>query len=220
MRFTFFPQASCALALLLSPLVTAGQNRPDSAAPKIGDFVLYAERSIRIGNHSHTEHGDVGVRTTMSPSAQGRAQLRLEDHAKCGTAFSPSTSLETDSETGAVWTNSLQRPKDSEIGKQGSFPATLMPPLPLARASGKGEDIRVKEHDSQLLTPGTYGDVVIEEHGTLRLSAGSYTFASVRMEEEAALLGERAKTDDHPSDSRVPPAAGLDVHIVGFLDMG
>jgi hypothetical protein len=212
---------SCAIALLLSPLASTSQTQTQtpSAKPKIGDFVLYAERSIRIGHRSHTEHGDVGVRTTLPPSDQGPAQLRLDEHAKCGTAFSPSTSLESDAEVGAIWTNSLKRPKDSQIGPQGVFPAALMPPVPLAFASGSGQDIYVKDHDSRLLTPGTYGATVIEDHGTLRLAAGTYTFTSVRMYEDSAILGERVEAANPPTVGIVAPATALSVHIVNGLNM-
>ena len=86
MRTAGYHVVGCALALLLSPLAsksqtqTAAQTRTPaqtqtqapSTTPKIGDFVLYAERSIRFGHRSHTEHGDVGVRPCST--AAGRAR--------------------------------------------------------------------------------------------------------------------------------------------------
>jgi len=217
MRPTSCPLLCCALALLLSPLATLCQT-PQPVTPKLGDFVLYAERSIRIGHRSHTERGDVGVRTAIAASREGPAQLRLEEHAKCGTAFSPSTSLETDGETGAIWTNSLQRPNDSKIGQQGPFPATLMPALPLALAAGTGQDVYLKDHENRLLTPGIYGAVVLEHDAKLRLAPGTYTFASVRMHEDSWIVGERGNANARPGE--VPAATGVVVHIVTGLDMG
>jgi len=233
MRTAGYHVVGCALALLLSPLAsksqtqTAAQTRTPaqtqtqapSTTPKIGDFVLYAERSIRFGHRSHTEHGDVGVRTTLPPSDQGPAQLRLDEHAKCGPALSPSTSMESDTEVGPIWTNSLKRDKDSKIGPQGTFPAALMPPVPFAPASGTGQDIWVKDHDSRLLTPGTYGTVIIEDHGSLRLAAGTYTFTSIRMYEDSAILGERVNIANPPTVDVVASATALNVHIVNGLDM-
>ena len=204
--------------LLLLPVFSAAQNRPPAPTPQISDFVLYAERSIKLGHRSHTERGDVGVRTALAPVRDGRAQLQLEEHAKCGTAFSPSISLESDTETGKLWTNSLKRVKDTEIGPEGSFPAGSMPPLPLATASGSGQDINVEEHKTRSITPGTYGAVVIEEHGTLRLAAGAYTFTSVKMGGDSKMVGERSGMVEHGNvDTR---ASGLSVRIVNDLQMG
>jgi len=184
----------------------------NAAGPKIGDFVLYAERSIKMGERSHTEHGDVGVRTALAPSREGPAQLRLGEHAKCGDAYSPSTSLQDDAEVGKIWTDSLKRVKDTEIGPEGKFPAALMPPLPLASASGSGQDIRVEEHKTRSITPGIYGAVVLEDHSTLRLAAGGYTFASIKMGGDSKLLGDRGGVDTRIS--------GLNVNIIHGLQMG
>src|ERR1700692_3903802 len=84
-----------AILLLCSP--SKGQVRPD-AAPKISDFVLYAERSIKMGERSHAEGADVGVRTSVVPLRGGAAQLRIGEHVKCRNVYSPSTSLENDAE--------------------------------------------------------------------------------------------------------------------------
>ncbi|MFZ1087077.1 MAG: S53 family peptidase [Terracidiphilus sp.] len=203
-------------AALLLPNLAPGQSQAPAATPKIGDFVLYAQRSIKIGKRSHTEGGEVGIRSSIAKTPrEGAAQLRLEEHAKCGTAYSPSTSMEEDAETGKIWTDSLKRPKDSEIGPEGAFPATLMPPLPLAFASGSGQDIRVEEHNRRDLTPGVYGNVLLEEHSTLRLASGSYTFASVKMKDGSRLLGDAAK-----GDGREKGVNGLTVKIIAGLQMG
>ena len=186
--------------------------REPGPKPQIGQFVLYAERSIEIGHRSHTEGGDVGVRTAIAPVQDAKAQLRLEEHGKCGNAFSPSTALKSDAEVKQLWTNALQRVKDTEVGPQGKFPAADMPALPLAFASGSGSDVNVPEHQTQSLQPGTYGTVVLHEHSTLNLAAGRYTFASVKMDEDSKLLGERGN-----ADTRVN---GLDVRIIHGLQMG
>src|SRR5258708_24946585 len=111
-RVSSLPKFAFLSFVLLCSIFTAAQS-PQS--PKISDFVLYAERSIKMGHHSHTEGGEVGVRTAMAKSRPGVAQLQLEEHAKCGTVFSPSTSMENDAEIGKIWTNSLKRVKDTEI---------------------------------------------------------------------------------------------------------
>lgn len=194
------------------PIFALAPARRHGPTPKISDFVLYAERSIKIGHRSHTEGGEVGVRTAMAPARQGAAQLQLEEHAKCGVAFSPSTSLENDAEVGEIWTNSLKRVKDTKIGPEGSFPAAAMPPLPLASASGSGQDINVEEKKTRSLTPGTYGTVVLKEHSTLRLAAGNYIFTSVKMGKDSKLLGDRGGVNAR--------TRGQNVRIVNGLQMG
>jgi hypothetical protein len=197
--------------------VPRGGSERQPPSPEISDFVLYAERSIRMGHRSHTEGGDVGIRSAVAQERRDVSQLHMEEHAKCGTAFSPSISLEDDAEIGKAWTNSLKRVKDTEVGTEGSFPADRMPPLPLASASGGGKDIEVEEHKTRELTPGSYGAIVMEEHSTLRLSEGTYTFASVKMGGDSKILGERGGVEARAAEAR---ATGLKVRIAGSLQMG
>jgi hypothetical protein len=199
--------------VFVCPAVVVAQTRQPAPAPHIGDFVLYAERSITMGPHSHAEGGAVGVRTALAESRTRPSQLRLREHARCGTVFAPSMSLAEDAEVGKVWTDALKRVKDTEVGPTGTFPAAFMPPLPLAAVSGTGQHVQVEERRTRSLTPGTYGAVVLERHATLRLAAGSYVFTSVDMGEGSRLLGERPRTD-----ARVRQR--LDVHIVHSLHMG
>ena len=137
--------------LLLCPVLSTAQV-VKLADPKISDFVLYAERSIKMGERSHAE-GDVGIRTSTAPIRDAAAQLRVGEHGKCRNVFSPSTSLENDAEVGRIWTNSLKRVKDTEVGPEGKFPAALMPPLPLALASGSGTAVTVEERKTRSLSP-------------------------------------------------------------------
>jgi hypothetical protein len=200
-----------AVAALFLCLLSAKAQTP---GPKLSDFVLYAERSIQMREGSHTEHGgDVGVRTVLFAGREGPAQLQLAGHAKCGDAFSPSTSLEHDAKIHKLFTDSLRRVTDTKVGAQEKFPAPGMPPLPLASASGTGENVTVEEHKSLSLTPGSYGALTLEGHSALHLSAGAYTFASIKMGEHSRLLGERTGRDD----TRIQ---GLYVGIVNGLQMG
>src|SRR5271157_5200722 len=198
------PKCVCAVAVvLLFSIFSPAQKVTPLAAPKISDFVLYAERSIKLGERSHADDGDVGVRSAMA-AKKGASQLSVGEHAKCRNVFAPSTTLKNDAEVRQVWTDALKRDPDSEMKSEGKFPAADMPPLPLAAASGTGADVEVEHHKGVSLTPGTYGAVRLGHHSTLKLSTGRYTFASVSMEEESKMLGERG---------------GEDVRIVGGLWM-
>lgn len=207
------------LATNCAAQVRGGGQVQQQNPPKISDFVLYAERSIKLGHRSHTEGGQVGVRTALATSRKPPAQLQLEEHAKCGEAYSPSVSMENDAEMGKIWTNSLQRVKDTEIGPEGNFPAALMPALPLASATGTGEDIHVEEHKSRSIGPGTYGAVVVEDHGTLRLTAGTYTFTSIRMGGDTKIVGERGSVETRAGVANAE-ATGINIRIVNYLQMG
>src|ERR1017187_3451239 len=209
------------LPLLFALVAPAGRGQAVPAQPpkrdekpEISQFVLYAERSIKLGERSHAERGDVGVRTPLV--LREGVQLSVGKHDRCRNLFAPSILIERDAEVHNVATNSLKKEPDVEMGAESTFPAD-MPPLPLAAASGSGADVRVERHHRRSLTPGTYGEVRLGPHGELRLAAGKYTFASVKMDEHSKLLpgrGERA--GEYARADR----GGVAVLIVGGLWMG
>jgi hypothetical protein len=209
------------LPLLFALVAPAGRGQAVPAQPpkrdekpEISQFVLYAERSIKLGERSHAERGDVGVRTPLV--LREGVQLSVGKHDRCRNLFAPSILIERDAEVHNVATNSLKKEPDVEMGAESTFPAD-MPPLPLAAASGSGADVRVERHHRRSLTPGTYGEVRLRPHSELRLAAGKYTFASVKMDEHSKLLpgrGERA--GEYARADR----GGVAVLIVGGLWMG
>jgi hypothetical protein len=181
------------------PNLVRGQAAPGSstvaiAKPQIIQFVLYAERSIKLGEHSRAEGGDVGVRSAAGPR-RAASQLIVGKHDKCRNLFSPSTAIENDAEVHNVWTDSLTRDPDSEMGPQNNFPALDMPPLPLALGSGSGNDVTVAHDKHQSLTPGTYGAIKLAHNSTLTLAHGKYLFASLKMDEDSKLLGVKGGVD-------------------------
>ena len=166
----------------------------------IDRFVLYAERSIQIGQYTHVHGGDIGVRTAVPPESRNY-QLLVERHAECCNLFAPSISLEMYSESRDVWTNSLSRAQDIGIGAENPFPAS-MPPSPLAVASGTGKDILIPRKRKSSLVPGTYGALTLLYDSELWLAAGEYVFLGVRMNERSRLLGD---------------PGGVNVHVVGGI---
>lgn len=173
---------------------TSDSTTKVDANPTINQFVLYAERSIRLGNYSHALEGDVGVRSAIASAATQKeddaaAQLIVGRHGKCRDLFAPSTWLEIYSEVRDVYTNSLARAEDIGIGAKHEFP-DCMPALPLAMALGRGADLTVERHKQKSLVPGTYGAITLLYDSELWLASGQYTFASLRMDEGAKLLGD------------------------------
>lgn len=170
------------------PEVKSAETHPSDDAPQISQFLLYAERSIKLGHDCHALEGDVGIRTPLERSDHaGTAQLIVGRHTRCRNLYSPSTSLEMYSEVHDVWTDSLQRVLDIGIGAQHKFPE-LMPELPLAIASGRGRDITLNRFEQTSLGPGTYGQLTMLFESELWLAAGTYVFSSIKMDEHARLF--------------------------------
>jgi hypothetical protein len=156
-------------------------------SPKIDQFLLYAERSIKVGQHCHFE-GDLGVRSPVDvPSPAGVAQISVGGHTRCRSLYSPSTSLAIYSEVHDVWTGSLESAQDVGIGAQHTFPPA-MPELPLAMASGRGSDITLHRHEQTSLGPGVYGALTMLYESELWLAAGAYVFTSIKMDEHARMF--------------------------------
>jgi Pro-kumamolisin, activation domain len=178
-------------------MTNVGVNEGPELAPVIERFVLYAERSITLGPHCRAHEGDVGVRSVVQRmderkgSRPGSSQLALAKHARCRNVFAPSISLAIYSEVRDVWTESLTRHDDIGIGVQHAFPAQ-MPPLPLASAAAayRPKDVFVARRNRLSIAPGAYGALTLLYESELWLAPGRYTFASVRMDERAKLLGE------------------------------
>jgi hypothetical protein len=170
------------------PEVKSADTPTSESAPKIDQFVLYAERSIKLGHDCHAFEGDLGIRTPLERSDRaGTAQLTVGRHTRCRNLFSPSTSLDMYSEVHDVWTDSLQRVQDIGIGAQHKFPEH-MPELPLVIASGRGRDITLNRYAQTSLGPGTYGDLTMLYESELWLAAGTYVFSSIKMDEHARLF--------------------------------
>ena len=170
--------------------MTAAQvaNERDSDLPTIHQFVLYAERSVRLARNCVVAEGDVGIRTKLRrPDSAAAAQLIVEKHTRCCNLFSPSTSLEIYSEVYKVFTDQLNRVQDLGIGPQHPFP-DLMPELPLAIASGHGKDITIGRFEHFSIGPGKYGALTMLYKSELLLAAGIYVFSGIRMDEHASLV--------------------------------
>ncbi len=157
---------------------TARTSAAVNTAPKIGDFVIYAERSVTLGVSDQVNAGDVGVHS-VAPASFG-TQLKvgnLSSVQPTHNLLSPSVSLGTLSVVGDVQTNSLQN-NGALLGTQSSFPSSAMPVVPLATppAAG-GANVTVPAFTITNLAPGSYGALSVT--GTLLLNPGTYSFSSV-----------------------------------------
>jgi hypothetical protein len=113
-------------------------NPKATGSPKISEFVLYAERSVRMGECDTAFGGDIGVRSTAE---QGFGiQLKIGAGSvvqRSQSVLSPSVLLGRNVRIGVVETNSIED-NGVPLGPLVTFPAAAMPALPLAPASGGG----------------------------------------------------------------------------------
>lgn len=151
----------------------------------ISDFLIYAERSVKLGPGSRSEGAAVGVRTPAL--SEYAPQLCVQNHASAQDLYSPSVCIENYAEVGNVFTNDLSRADDIAIGGRKAFPKN-MPALPFASAMGRGDDVLLPRQQNLTLSPGTYGDVVLFFESQLVLEAGEYVFGSLRMDESSQLI--------------------------------
>src|SRR5262245_48179873 len=98
--------------------------------PVLADFAVYAERSVALESDVVVEGGDLGVR--HGAPADFGSQLRLGHRAiALRRLLAPSVSLSYDAHAGTVETNFLVNHGGMHQAVL-PFPATAMPPLPLA----------------------------------------------------------------------------------------
>jgi hypothetical protein len=169
-----------ASALLLSCATDTGPGAVERTArnaaalntsPSIGDFVLYAERSINLGAFDQVSSGDIGVAATTVPSFG--PQLIVGEHVQVDPAnnlLAPSTTLGSKAQVGDVQTTTLQDNGATTVGAVAPYPAALMPSLPLAHPpTATGSDVAVATHQNATLTPGTYGALNVADHCVVQL---------------------------------------------------
>ena len=152
------------------------------SSPKIGEFVLYAERSIFIGRHDVLCGGDVGVRSVATGLP---FQLTVESDVFSDLShnlLAPSVALREDTRVGTVQANTL----NAQATLPG-FPSLAMPALPLGAPPVVGKvDVTVPRHIEYGLVPGTYNNLDVE--GAVLLTQGDYIFSQVKLGGAAKLI--------------------------------
>ena len=172
-----------------SPERSASTSQALNTSPTIANFVLYGERSVKLGDHDLVVGGDVGV-AAPAPASFG-SQLIVGDFSQIDplrNLLSPSTALGAHALVGDVQTNALTN-NGGTLHARAPYPFSL-PPLPLALVpSAAGADVAVASHRTVVLPPGTYGNLNVADHATVSLGAGAFSFSSVALGDHAQLLG-------------------------------
>lgn len=182
-----------ATALSSSSVLVAGGNTGSQATKSaqtygvLNVFAVYAQRSVTLGSSDHVNGGDVGVAaaaaSTFGPQlvVGGSATMQTNHNL-----VAPSVSLASGAQVGDVQTNSLTN-AGATLGTLAAYPSS-MPPSPLSLPTGPGgSNVTVPAFTITTLNPGNYGNLSVT--GTVYLNAGSYTFASVTMANQAHLAG-------------------------------
>ncbi len=176
------------------------------ATPTINTFVIYAQRSVVIGNNSNVWGGNVGVRST-APTPSG-AQLTVDGYAvveNSQSLFAPTASLGINSSVGDLQINSLVQNDNGHYRALTPFPAAAMPPLLLEQpATANTTAVTVAGGAIRTLSPGSYGALTVDSHGKVVLLPGVYSFSSVTMADYGHLVAQ---------------PGGVDVRIAGTLNV-
>lgn len=194
---------------------------------EIDRFVLYSEQSLALAEWCHVVGGDLGVRSVARDSVSNHLTVERGSRIDADRALiAPSVVLGREVAHGPVRTNELLD-DCIPLRSQRSFPASAMPPLPLAPAPAAGSSSVTIEANAVLsLNPGAYDALTV--CGSLVLNPGEYTFSSVTVDDTARLVtigmvritvidylsaGRRAQIHplfDKPADQLWISVAGID----------
>jgi hypothetical protein len=149
-----------------------------NASPATSNFVLYAQRSLRLGAGDNVTGGDIGVRAQAVSSFGTQLQIGNGSSVQpIHNVLAPSVSLGLLATVGDVQAGTLQN-NGGILHTLSAFPASAMPPLPATPPSGPGgNNVTVPAFTIATLNPGDYGALNLV--GTLSLNPGKYTFTNV-----------------------------------------
>ena len=103
---------------------TARTSGALNTSPTIGNFALYAARSVNLGSFDQVSGGDIGI--ALPTASTFGPQLVVGAHAEVASPsniLSPSTTLGSKAQVGDVQTTTLVNDGATSIGTVASFPA-------------------------------------------------------------------------------------------------
>lgn len=159
---------------------------PNSPAPSINTFVVYASQSVTLGADDDSLGGDIGVAMASSASALTIGTLDGLDPLR--TVYGYSVVLGTGSVVGGIKTNALTN-NGGLFTSQAAFPSA-MPPLPQLFAATPGTTaLTVAVGQQTTLSPGNYG--ALTDNGILFLNPGTYSFSSITLGNSAQIQAKQ-----------------------------
>ena len=193
----FSSEPRLALAFAVLALAVAGCSRRDpaggpsvsaataalNASPKLGDFVLEAQNSIRLQTGGAVVNGgDIGARGTGSgPFLAGGVAIDLLTGVQTQTThniIADSVQLGTGDTVGDIQTNRFINGVGTTHGKISAL--VPLPALPAACGASPGSsNLTVGTGATVTASPGQFAAVSVGTGGKLRLNSGQYDMASL-----------------------------------------
>lgn len=161
-------------------------------AASIGEFSLVALNSLRIGKEAEIISGSVGVQDKSDGPwlCANDTELCLDNDVRAAQSklYADTIQIEKDAVVQDVFFN--------ELVNNGTISGERITPLdsPVARLPGflgsqpGSVGVTVKKKQIKTLEPGSYGAVLVQNSGTLELTAGIYDFESLTLSEKSSLV--------------------------------
>ena len=169
---------------------------PSVEVVEMEDFVLLGRQCVCLGRKTQVHSGYIGAVETLGapstppgPACPAGWSVYLDEDALAVRVYGDRVHLGKKADVQALYANSFELGDHAKLGEQHSAALPLfasLPALPVA-APGTG-DVSVAAHAERSLPPGRYGELELEEHAVLRLSAGQYDFAAWDVGEHARVL--------------------------------
>ena len=152
---------------------------------KISAFVLYGERSLRLGKCDRVEGGDIGVRSFADQVHHYQLRIGANGYVDPRRlVVAPSVAIGDGVAFGLIAADRF-RDDGVPLGVPEGFPAEMLL-LPLAFGGGAGPDVAVGRDHALALQPGHYGTLTVD--GVLLLNPGSYRAARVRVGDSGRIV--------------------------------
>ena len=178
---------------------TLVQGQQTQLSPGVGNAVLLAKNSIQIDNSVVIVSGDVIVNNATSGAVLGEQALSLDNSVSTPAGYKlAGTSVDLDHSAavhGDVYYNTLSN--------QGTVTGALFTPLALPvyanlpavliRPPGSA-NVTVPNGGQITLDEGAYGDLVVNNSGTVHLTGGGYSFRSITTKNNG-VIRYAARTD-------------------------
>ena len=186
--------ASVALAVLLFAFNSVAQA---PFPPEVGNAVLLATNSIQIDRDCVVVSGDLIVNAASTTPILGEQDLSLDPNVTTPAGFAlKANSVDIDSGAvvgGSVHYNILQNDGTINGGLVTPLSLPVFSSLPQVLDGTEGTtNVSVGNDQTQTVGAGSYGSLTIGRNATVRLSGGTYVFASIAADRDASILFDAA----------------------------
>jgi hypothetical protein len=176
----------------------SSQQNDQGPAPKLGAFVIYAQRSLHLTADEKVD-GNSGVHAAALGVNGSQLFAGSNSHIS-KLLVAPSVEISEGVTYGGALTNQLVVAGSPSAAQP--FPAVNMPALPflpVPPAAGT-TPVSIKAGQSETLKPGTYGALTVAQSGRLRLLSGEFVFSQVTLDQSAELIADIGSASN-PKDS-------------------